>query len=172
MARHRGGRSNRLELDWHAFGASAVGQDLAGVNASMGSVQFEFASVGTIMRLRGLVGVTLDTGGVSESAIIMCGVCIMSQDAVVVAAPPDFQTDTTHDQTRWLWQGSLYLSSAAEAAVATDRLTASIEIDSKAMRRVKPLEELVFVHQSPAGLVVDQTGTYDLTYYIHVLTGQ
>ncbi len=167
---HRG-RSRGMDMDWHALGDVENGQDLA-QPASLGTTAFLFASAGTLLRFRGKVGVILDTSAVGESAIIMCGLCVLPEDAVAAGAAPDFQADSGHDQIRWVWQGSLYVNSGAEAAIVTDALSAEVEIDSKSMIRVKPTHSLVFVHQAPAELVADQGGTYDIGWYVHVLTGQ
>ncbi len=164
--RHRGGR--RTDYAWSSFGDVQGGQDLGAAGASFGSQSLGFTTVGTINRLRGRVGATLDTGGVDESAIILCGLAVFPADTTTA---PEIFGDGTDDEWSWIWQGSLYVTSGAEAAVVTERLSATIEIDSKAMRRVKPDWQLRFVHEPPIELVVDQTGTYDLTYFVHVLKG-
>jgi len=112
----------------------------------------------------------LDTGGVNEQAIILFGIMLMTQDAATAGTATEIFTGDV-DEDSWIWQGSVYVGSGAEAAVITDGLIASVEIDSKAMRRVKPGQALVFVHESPAELATDQTGIYDLAYFVHDLFG-
>ena len=170
MARGSRGSGRRTDYSWGNFGDIAASIDLGFGAASFGATRFVFNVAGTVMRVRGKVGVVLDTGGVNESAIILCGLIIVPGD--MLTTPPELFTDGS-DEGPWLWQGALYVSSGAEASVdgAFPGLTANVDIDSKAMRRIKPTEQLAFVHESPASITADQTGTYDLTYYVHVLVG-
>ncbi len=168
MPRGRSGRKS--DYQWSAFGDVTV-------NSSLGNVG-QFGVVGsvaqfpqTMMRVRGKVGVTLDAGAAQEAAIIVCGLTIVPSDTFVTGSAPDFNTDASSDEASWVWQGSLYVTSGAEAAVVNDGLSQSIEVDSKAMRRMKANDTLVFVHQSPAGVASDQGGTYDIYYYFHCLNG-
>ncbi len=114
----------------------------------------------------------MDAGGVDESAMIVCGLTIITQDAVSAGVVPEPGLIGV-DDGNWLWHGHLYVSSGAEAAVdgAFPGLVDRLEIDSKAMRRVKASDALAFVFQTPARLTQDQTGTFDLTYDIHGLLG-
>ena len=170
MARGRSGR--RTDYTWFNFGDVELARDLSNSDAVAGSTGFAFSETATITRLRGMVGVTLDAGGVDENAMILCGLRISSADGFSVGTAPEIVTNTA-DEVRWIWQGSLYVSSGAEASVdgAFPGLVATTVIDSKAMVRIKSTEVLQFIFQNPAALVTDATGTYDLTYFVHGLSG-
>ncbi len=164
----RSGR--RSDYEWSHFGDVENTQDLATV-AKFGSTGLLFQSTSTINRIRGRVGVVLDTGGIGEATMILCGMFVATSELVVAGSAPELGNNGV-DEASWIWQGSLYLNSGAEAAVITEFLSMSIEVDTKAMRKVKANEELVFVHESPASLTTDQAGTYDLTYSMHVLSSR
>ena len=166
MARRQG---RRTDYQWTNFGDATQGADL-GVDATFGPTALTINIPGTVTRIRGKIGVVLDTGGVDESAIILCGIMIAPSDVVIAGSTPELFT-TGVDEASWIWQGALYVNSGGEAAVITEFLSDSIDVDTKAMRRVKPNEDIVFVHQAPAALANDQAGTYDISYYLHVLLG-
>ena len=163
----RAGR--RTDYEWLNMGDVESDIDLGVGAGKFGTAGLTFLAAGTITRMRGKVGVSLNTGGAGESAMILCGL-VMTQADVSGTAPEIFTFDSDDDS--WIWQGALYVNSGDEAAVTTDFLSDSIEIDTKAMRRFKPGQSLALVHQSPAELIVDQAGTYDLTYFVHVLIGR
>ena len=169
MAHQRRGR--KVDYQWLNMGdleTSAV-MPGAGVYGSIGLIS---GLMQTIFRIRGRVGVVLDTGGVGESAMILCGLTLVDNEAFAGGlAPEPFTTGAGGDDGNWIWQGTLYVNSGAEAAVVPDRLSDAIDIDTKAMRKWKPHQTLAFVHQAPTDLVVDQAGTYDLSWYAHVLIG-
>jgi len=168
MARQRSGR--RTDYTWSNFGDVMSGQDLSTGTSVVGVTGSAIGTAETIVRIRGKVGVVLDTGGVDESAMILCGLTIMSDDAFASAVAPELFTNGNDDGS-WFWQGALYVNSGAEGAVINEFLSATIEVDTRAMRKVKPHQVIVFVFQSAAQLVSDQAGTYDLTYFFHCLGG-
>jgi len=167
MPRGRSGR--RTDYSWSNFGDSIVAADI-GQQGDFGPAVSTVLAPQTLMRIRGKVGVVLDTGGANESAIILCGIMVGNTDLIVGGGPPELFTGQD-DEASWVWQGALYVNSGAEAAVVTDFLSDSLDVDSKAMRKMKPGQAIAFVHQSPAELAVDQGGTYDLTYFFHCLNG-
>jgi len=168
MARGRQGR--RTDYQWANTGDVLVSNDLSDNPAVFGTTGATFAAPGTITRVRGRVGVVLDATAVGESAMILCGLIVVTEDAFAGGIAPELAS-AGDDEGSWIWQGALYVNSGAEAAVATDALSHTIEIDTKAMRRVKSRDVLAFVFQAPAIIVVDQGGTYDITYYYHTLFG-
>ena len=166
----RSGR--RTDYDWSAIGDVGLGNTLAGAAATFGVTAFLSSLSQTLTRIRGRVGVTLDATAADENAIILCGITVVNNDTFTAGAAPEFQVDGGQDDSSWIWQGSMYVSSGAEAAVISDGLIATVEIDTKAMRRLKPNDSVAFVHQSPAALATDQGGTYDISYYMHMLLGR
>ena len=167
MARQR--RSGRgPDYDWFNIGDQATSVDIGIVGATYGVTALTLSTAVTLMRLRGTVGVTLDSAGVDEKLMILFGIAIVTTDNFAAGAASELFTNSV-DESSWIWQGSLFLSSGAEAAIVPDLLSGSVPIDSKAMRKVKANETVVFVHETPTELAQDQGGTYDLTYFIHML---
>ncbi len=169
--RHRGG-GRRTDFLWTTFGDVELTQDLS-QPASFGTTSLGFTDPGTLTRVRGKVAVVLDAAAADESAMILVGLAVMNAEAVAGGIAPEIFGDSTQDEASWLWQGALYVNSGTLGAIATDSNgTDMVEIDSKAMRRVKGLAQvLVLVHEAPTELQSDQGGTYDLTYFVHALVG-
>ncbi len=171
MARtHRSG-GRRTDYTWAHFGDLELSQDLGVSTAVLGATEFIFGETQTLMRFRGRVGVYLDAGGADERVMILCGLTVLNGDNT--NAPEIFNTGVVNDEASWIWQGSFWLHSGA-GVLAPEEFGqfGSIEIDSKAMRKVKANEKLVFVFQAPADLVSDQTGTFDLGWQVHFLKGR
>ena len=109
-----------------------------------GSLGFTFPA--TLLRFRSSVTVAFDeTKQIADQAIITFGLAILSTDAVVSGSGsvPDPGTETEYP---WIWWKEFFLQSfiaaAAEEWGSTNR---SAEVDSKAMRKIKPGESLVMV---------------------------
>ncbi len=163
----RAGR--RTDYEWANCGDVKTANDMGAVAFVICSL--EIALAGTLTRMRGRVGATLNTGGVGEHCILLLGVAIMNTDAVTAGGFPEILSSGT-DEASWVWQGSIYLSSGAEAAIVPDRLSWDIGIDTKAMRRMKPSENVVLIGELPAALANDQAGTVDVTGFLHTLFGR
>ncbi len=163
-------RTSRPDYSWTNFGDVNINNDLGTVVGQFGTTASFVVGPQTLIRTRGRVSVTLDAGAVDEKATILCGLTKVSQDLFVAAAgsAPEILT-LASDEASWIWQGSLYVTSGAEAAIVSDFLSASLEVDTKAMRKLKPGDAIAFVFQSPAELVVDQGGTFDISYWFHCL---
>ncbi len=172
MARRRGfGGGRGPDYNWNHFGDVNNANDLGTSVSVLGSTSLVFSGAQTIVRIRGKVGCILDTGGVNESTMLLVGLTILNADAVASGVAPELMTPASGgDDGNWIWQGALWVNSGAEAAVVPDALSDSVEVDTKAMRRVKSNESLAFVFQTAAELTVDATGTIDITYFMHVLT--
>jgi len=168
MARRPG---RKVDYTWLNFGAQVLGRDLGSGEGFYGSTGLSVGITGTVMRVRGKVAVTLDAGAADEKAMILVGLQIVNADTFAAGTAPEISTDSS-DEASWLWQGELYVSSGAEAAVvAASQLVDIIDVDSKAMRKLKANDVIALVGQSPAILVSDQGGTWDLSYFVHVLFG-
>jgi len=163
------GRGRRTDYSWLNFGDDELIQDLGTGAGIFGSTGLVIERGSTLMRVRGRIGITLDTGGVGEHAMILAGLLLVNADTFAAGAAPEL-FGNQQDDASWLWQGQLY---AGEATVGLETFVGtSLEVDSKAMRKVKSDQTLALVHQAPPGLVDDKTGTYDLTWFIHVLVGR
>ena len=165
------GRGRRTDYVWANFGDRENAQDLSSVAGIFGSTGFTFTVAGTLTRVRGRIAVTLDPAAVDEHAMILAGLMIVSADGFSAGNAPEIFTGFA-DEASWVWQGQLYVSSGAEAAIVTDQLSTELVVDTKAMRKVKPGQTLALVFQTPAELVLDQAGTFDLTYFFHLLVGE
>ena len=166
MARARG---RRTDYNWGNVGD--VNEDInPGSGAVYGGTAFAFNLAGTLVRIRGRVGATLDTGAVGEMGLLLCGLTLVTADAFVTTSAPELATNAS-DEASWIWRGSLYLSSGSEAGVIGDNLSADLEIDSKAMRRIKASSVLAMVFEAPATVWIDQTGVIDAVYDLHILVG-
>ena len=135
MARSRtSGR--RTDYQWSSGGDVENAQDI-GVQAAFGGVSLTPTDPSTLTRCRGKVGVHLDAAAVNESAMILCGLLVVPLEFFNVGTAPEIFGDNVDDEVRWLWQGALYVTSGDEVAIVNEGLIASIDIDSKAMRRMK-----------------------------------
>ncbi len=172
MARGSGrSRGRRTDYSWAGVGDIIAALDIGAVASFMGNSS-QFTGAGTIMRVRGLVGATLNAGAVSESGIVLCGLVVVSNDAKVAGAAPEFTVSGADaEEGHWLWTGSIYLSSGLEAAIVNDQLSSTVEVDSKAMRRVKPNDVLAMVVEAPSALWTDQAGTISITARWRLLIG-
>ena len=167
MARHnRATRGPRPNYAWTTFGDAFAAAAFPA--KTMGATTLQASLPQTLRRIRGHWGVTLDTGGVDEVLIVRAGIIIVSEDAAAigVTAVPGPGSDRSQP---WIWTGQLYLSSGAEAAVVNDQLSQSGMIDSKAMRRMKPGDNLAFVVEVLAAELIDQGGSIDFVYAIDSL---
>ncbi len=169
MPHGRTGR--RTDYQWSNFGDVEAGLDLSTATGRFGTTGLVSLVPHTCMRIRGRVAARLSAGTVDEDAFILVGLVKVATDSFVGGAAPEIFTNSD-DEASWIWQGVLYVSSGTEAAVANDGLEDVIDVDSKAMRKFKVNDTLAFVSHTPAELVTDQAGTYDLKYYFHVLRGE
>ncbi len=170
MARGRSGR--RTDYAWANFGDNVLAHDLGTGSASLlGGTGLTTGTTTTITRMRGTVAAVLDTGGVDEGGLVLCGITLLPEDMATAGNAPELHKDA-NDEGSWIWQGQIWLHSGAEAAVVDPNLSNSIEVDSKAMRKWRTGMFLGLVVQTPAALWTDQAGTVDFVWYVHVLTGQ
>ncbi len=167
MARGRGS-GRKTDYDWFGICGSQTGLDLADTTPGLGSVAFTFNQASTVTRIRGMLGVQMDATAVEERAIIAFGLIVVSENAFAagVASVPHPHTDS---EASWIWHNYVWLSSGAEAAVNTNSLFARVEVDTKAMRKVKNTERLVMVGEVCS--IVDQGGTWDFQYGLRLLAG-
>ena len=111
-----------------------------------------FLEPATVLRCRGEVLVAMDeTMQVGDKALIAFGLAIVSTDAFTLGATalPDPAGDANFP---WLWwHQTLMASNLAVGLNNQGSSVARIVIDTKAMRKVKPLESLAMVFQVVAG---------------------
>ena len=165
----RGTRGRRADYDWQAQAGSITALDLtAGASSIIAMIAFLQAS--TMVRIRGEAFVQLNAAAANERTIIALGLLVTTDEAVAAGGgsiPEPFDDA----ESPWVWHSFASVSSGAEAAVVSDGLFARVPIDSKAMRRVKQNETLVFVAEI-ANTPADQGGTVDILAGVRVLTAQ
>ncbi len=167
MSRRTG---RRTDYQWGSMADVETGLDLGNVSGRFATTTLILGLASTLMRIRGVIGATLDSAAVNESVLALFGIGLFNTDQVAAGSAPEINV-AGNDEFNWMWTGALYLSSGMEAAIVTDQLSASLDIDTKAMRRGKADDVVALVSHTPASVVVDQTGTWDFTYYLHVLQG-
>jgi len=165
-------RSSGRKTDYGWIGAcsSVVGVDLPVNTGSLGSSGINLTAPSTLTRTRGKLLIQLDAGANDERVVIAVGLIVVQSSAFVsgLAAVPKPHTDAEAD---WFWHQYVILSSLAESAVTGDStfLAERVEIDSKAMRKIKPNESIIGVAEVCS--VVDQTGLWDWMFGIRCLFG-
>ena len=165
MPRGRSGR--RTDYAWLTAGGVKTALDLAVASADILVGRLDFASPGTLTRVRGVIHADLDAGGADERAIVAVGLIIVKQVAATagIASVP---TPFTEGSAPWLWHGYLPVSAGAGGTLETAE-SYTIEIDAKAMRRLKPDDSLIMVAE--VAMSVDATGTVDLMWAGRALIG-
>ena len=132
--------------------ASAPGLILSSSGAGIQlSGSLAFSAPATVLRWRGYVSAMFDESAmVGDEVVLTYGIAVLSTDAVTLGATavPDPATDTDYP---WVWWGEAMLRSRLATGAgepSADAWGASafrMEIDSKAMRKVKPAESLVII---------------------------
>jgi len=129
-----------------------------------------FTAPATILRCRGYVQANFDaTQQIADTMGIAFGLGIVSSDAVAAGAGslPDPFGDADYP---WLWWQSMFLRSEIAAGVHAWGLSAQrIDVDTKAMRRVKPGQSLVMVFETAT--VVGAPVTAITVGFMRVLIG-
>ncbi len=163
-------RTSRPDYSWSNFGDIIAAHDLGVATAIFGVTGSTINQPQTLIRTRGIVSATLNSGGVSEQATILCGLIQVNGDYFASSTDAPELLNNSTDEASWIWQGQLYVTSGFGPALESNNVTDRIRVDSKAMRKLKPGQVIVFVMQTPAGLVTDATGTLEVTYFFHCLS--
>ncbi len=159
MARARG---RRTDYTWQG---NAGGMALA----AGGSALLSLVTAGgpsTLMRSRGEIAASIDGAATDDKVVVACGLIKATEEqvAVGITAIPDPFADL--DAT-WLWHGFLCMQAqGTDQAVPTG--SALLSVDSKAMRRLKQTESIVFV--ASASSIANPPAT-DLTFGFRLLFG-
>jgi len=137
-------RGRKIDFkQWDAAPGLIVETQAAGLLVS-GSLAFSIPA--TLLRFRGYISASFDeTKQVGDRLILTTGVAILSTDAVTAGAAslPD---PATEPEFPWIWWGEFRLDSFFAGAVdGSGPGWQRYEIDSKAMRKIKPGESLVTI---------------------------
>ncbi len=164
MARQRSGR--RTDYEWSSVCGVVTAADLV-VGSSTGIIwSFAATTALTIQRIRGNLHVDLDPSAADERAIIAFGIGKASTDAVTAGEVPELVVDAGFP---WMWFGFATVTALGLASASGHGLFDRMEIDIKAMRKMKP-QESIFLVGNVCG-VVDQGGTFDVMSGARVLLG-
>ena len=151
MPRHF--RSQRMVKQWTSTGSGNVAFTASGTGLLSSLL---FAEPGTVLRLRDNILITPTANPVAgDDCVIAVGIGIVSSDAVGVGASamPDPANEPDYP---WLWWGSwrFFAETATLGDMAEAALTVRVDVDSKAMRKIKPGQALATVAE-----YIDQVGT-------------
>ncbi len=120
----------------------------------------DFTSPATILRCRGYVQGYLDpTKQVGDTMALGFAIGIVSTDARGAGVLPDPFEEPEYP---WLWHGTMFLRAEIAAGAEAWGLSAQrLEVDTKAMRRIKPGQSLVYAIEraSVAGAPVTEITT-------------
>ncbi len=171
MARRHGftrGNSIVAHKEWSHMSGTLNNLDNAPGTVLLGPESIQANIALTLLRVRGLWSLELDATAADERVIVTAGMIIVSENAAGAGAAsvPAPATDFAED---WLWWGAQEVSAGQEAAVVSDGLFSRMVLDSKAMRKLKPGENVVFVTEVDRS--VDQGGNTDGLYSVRVLFG-
>ena len=145
-------RDERQAVEWSAIPSSSLSITAAGTFLQPGILSF--ATVATIRRIRGVILYHLEgTLAAGDLCVGASGLGIFSTDAVTAGAAslPD---PNAEPEFPWLWYRSRHFSIGPAVTNATwDQPAANgtvaevVEVDTKAMRKVKPGQTLALVHE-------------------------
>ena len=159
------GRTQGRRADYNWIGGTGQISSVAETNAlGTGFVVIDTAS--TIVRVRGNLLASLDFVAVDERYVLGVGLIVVT-DAAAVAGAASLPSPTDNADAEWLWHQFIPL--ATQTAAQTDsngNQSRMVEIDSKAMRKVKTNSRLVMVADG-----VRQAGApvCDVTYGFRML---
>ncbi len=148
MARRRGSGRVLDMKQWTSIQRSAV--NITSNTTTLGGGVQNFLEPGTILRCRGFVEAHFDnTAQIGDEMNLTWALGVVSSDAAVAGAGsmPDPGGEPDYP---WLWWGSMKLFSEVAAGPTGGWGPAAqrLEIDTKAMRRVKPGQALVIIVES------------------------
>ena len=148
MPRQFGG-GRRMDKEWR-IGAPIDQQVTAIDETLLGAGVIGFTRAETILRCRSWVAAHFDgTQQAADRIDLTFGLGIFSTDAVAAGAASLPEPDSNAEYP-WLWWGQmrLFATFAAAHGEAWGGLQQRLEVDTKAMRRVKPQQTLAWVVQS------------------------
>ncbi len=146
MARGRGGyaRTPSREKSWRSILGIVLG---FGANATLSGGALPFSDAATIVRCRGSLLLSMDGGTLSDQIAVTVGLGIVSQQAFT-AGPGSMPPPGNEPEFPWLFWKDILLQFQTAAGDSAVERAVRVEVDTKAMRKVKPNESLVWLAQS------------------------
>ena len=141
MGRSSRGGSAAKQYDWEA---AFIAQTVLAAGVSAQFTLFSADAAETLVRMRGMVTVTLDASGnaAGDMCIVGFGLIVVSAGATVAVSP------VTDGNANWFWHTMIPLASEVLVDVVDSaQILASARevIDNKAMRRLREVEDVVLV---------------------------
>ena len=133
--------ANRPNYDWE--GATTFSSAVAAAGVTTAQL-FTVDTAETLVRVRGVCLVTLSAGGSAggDSAIVGCGLIVISLGATVAVSP------ITEAGANWLWHQFFVLDTKGVVGAVADQGSQGWQretVDNKAMRKLREDEALLFV---------------------------
>jgi len=159
VARRHAPVSQRRRMQWgNVMVRTEVEGVAAAINIGAVAIGAEFLVATTLVRCRGHYQIRFVPDAANSSQIAGLGLIIVDEQAFTAgAASVPSPTDDMDEE--WVWHGLFPFAPAFGVAAADDvALVVSGEIDSKAQRKVKPGDSLVFVWD---GIITAGSPTFD-----------
>ncbi len=138
MANRGARRSGRPpDYTWQGPSTGLVASTVGATQALLGTL-VSFAATGTVIRLRGHINVGMDVAAADNAMVMAVGIIVATDDAIAAGAA-SLPSPFDDADSEWLWHGYFALKSIT--GTQSDTIGGQFvqrEIDSKAMRRVKP----------------------------------
>jgi len=169
MARARRGGTKKIDfVEW----SGQLGIEMA-MASNVGAIITVITSLqaATLLRTRGEILASIDGPVDNDACSVACGITVVTEEqlAVGLTAVPDPAVDLDAD---WLWHGFIPLKAQAGTGVGASLNVVGVAhrltIDSKAMRKLRPTNSLVFAAKN-SGLA--GTPAVDLVVAVRCLKG-
>ncbi len=144
-------RGIRRQTDWSASTPQTSLLAVAGSSQVLSQTFVPSSGGETIVRVRGRIAYGSDQTAATESQLGAYGIAVVTAQAVSVGITAIPHPDTDASWDGWLYHTYLasHMSALSSVGVIPDILI-SIDVDSKAMRKISPEERMVFVIQNSA----------------------
>jgi len=159
-------RSKGRRTDYQWSGLLPVGIPLANAATSAITV-VTVTSPLTLYRTRGEIVASIDGPTNNDKVGLSMGIIVATEEQVATGAGamPDPAVDLAAE---WLWHGFILLQSQAITTTSAGQQYDRRSVDSKAMRRMKPTQSLVFIVRATP---LANTPATDLTIAFRTLFG-
>ncbi len=158
MARQSRGR--RPDYEWVGNSSTLM---LTANSQGQADMSGPIPRASTLMRCRGEVLAVIDGPTTNDVAVAACGLIVVTEEQLAVGTTAVPNPDTDFD-AEWIWHGFLPMSHIG-GGVEKEQV-ARITLDSKAMRRMKETQSVLFVATNGA---VTGTGAIDVTFGVRLL---
>ena len=150
MARHRQvgtrGRSGGIHnKEWEAACIDSTTLDLV-IGTTAVFTMFVADEAETLLRTRGHIQLVLNAAAIDESATLAVGIAIVSARAAAAGAA-SIPRPSSEGAYPWIWHGWLFGSTIGGINVGDAAQSMRLEVDSKAMRKLKETEVMILAFE-------------------------